>query len=109
MPIQDCCTYVVPYEGTIQGPLDTPSNLAVSDITTSAAAVSWDSVDDAQTYVITVQPADVDPQETSSTSVDLEGLESNTEYTVSVVATSEDRPDSQPATETFTTSESSGD
>lgn len=106
-PVEDCCTYVVPYESEIQEPLDAPENLAVADITDTTASVSWDAVDDAEDYLVTLEPADVEPQETDSTSVELEGLQPDTEYTVSVVARGE-RPDSAAATETFTTDEENG-
>lgn len=86
--------------------LETPENLTVSDVTDTTAAVSWDSVEDAETYLVTVQPGDAPPQETSSTSVGLEELLPETSYTVSVVAQAEGIGDSDPASESFETSSS---
>lgn len=83
--------------------LATPENLTVSDIGDTSATVSWDAVEDAEQYLVTVQPGDAEPQTVTDTTATLEELLPETEYTVSVVAQAEGIGDSEPATETFET------
>ena len=83
--------------------LATPSVVAdpVGDVT---ATVTWDAVDHATSYTVTTSPV-TDTYVVSELTVELEGLTAETEYTVSVVATSDNpnHTNSDAGTDTFTT------
>lgn len=86
--------------------LDTPTDIITSDVTDTSATIAWESVESADGYDVTFDPADgevaVDP---ASDSAEATGLTPETQYTVSVVATdsTEAYADSEPGTAEFTT------
>lgn len=85
--------------------LPTPTGIDASDITDTAATVTWGAVEGSDGYTVTTDPASGGPHTVTDPSVSLTGLSPETDYAVSVVATDSTgaASDSDPGEGSFTT------
>ena len=89
------------------GKLATPTGLAATSVTASSITLSWNSVTNATWYRVVVASADTSTTSTvSGTSTTITGLNSNTTYLCTVIATADYYLDSDGASCSATTSAS---
>ena len=91
-------------------PLDEPTNLSVSNVTSTTVDLSWNAVNNATGYIVTyIDASDVEKtKEVNGTTTTLDGLSASTTYrwTVTAVDNSGTYSNSSPATgSNFTTAE----
>lgn len=90
--------------------LNTPTGLAATNVLSTTATLSWNTVTNAASYLLTISDSNgaitgYNNKSVSGTSINLTGLTATHEYTVSVIATSgsDDYVNSAAATLVFTT------